>query len=128
MAESELEQKEAALSDAKYRRHLQEFQASVDARNRAQQEEQIALEHSRQMALYEQQRRDKSYQLAELDVQQHQIEDKLAVLPIVRSPISGYIKHIKPWVGKDGEYTTTLTISSFSHDSSGSRIDSGADY
>jgi len=114
LAESELEQKQAALEDAKYRRRMQEFQASVDVRNRAQQEEQIALEHSRQMALYEQQRRDKNYQMAELDVQQHQIEDKLADLPIVRSPRSGYIKYIRPWVGKDGKYTTTLVIFSVS--------------
>ena len=127
LAESELEQKQAALEDAKYHRHLQEFQASVDARTHAQQEQQISLEHSRQMALYEQQRRDKNYQLAELNIQQHQIEDKLADLPIVRSPKSGYIKHIKPWVGKDGEYTTTLTISSFPHARFGSSIDSSQD-
>jgi hypothetical protein len=114
LAESELEQKQAALGDAQYRRHLQEYQASVDARTRAQQEEQIALEHARNMALYEQQRRDRNYQLAQLDIQKHQVEDKLADLPIVRSPKSGYIRHIRPWVGKDGSYTTTLTIFSFS--------------
>jgi hypothetical protein len=114
LAESELEQKQAALADAHYHRHLQEYQASVDARVRSQQEEQIALEHNRQMALYEQQRRDKNYQLAELDIQKHQVENKLADLPIVRSPKSGYIKYIRPWVGKDGNYTTTLSIFSFS--------------
>ncbi len=106
---------------------LQPCCTSVDARTHAQQEQQISLEHSRQMALYEQQRRDKNYQLAELNIQQHQIEDKLADLPIVRSPKSGYIKHIKPWVGKDGEYTTTLTISSFPHARFGSSIDSTPD-
>ena len=52
--------------------------------------------------------------MAELAVRQHQVEDKLADLPIVRSPKSGYIKHIRPWVGKDGKYITTLTISSVS--------------
>jgi len=126
LAESELQQKQAALVAAHSQRQLQEFQANIDANRQIQQQEQIALEHSRQMSLYYQQQRDKEYQLAELNIRQHQIEDKLADLPIVRSPKSGYIKRIKPWVGKDGKYTTTLTISSFSpsHSTTNSRSNS----
>jgi len=126
LAESELQQKQAALVAAHSQRQLQEFQANIDANRQIQQQEQIALEHSRQMSLYYQQQRDKDYQLAELNIRQHQIEDKLADLPIVRSPKSGYIKRIKPWVGKDGKYTTTLTISSFSpsHSTTNSRSNS----
>jgi len=119
LAESELQQKQAALAAAHSQRQLQEFQASADVNKQVQQEEQIALEHSRQMSLYYQQQRDKDYQLAELGIRQHQVEDKLADLPMVRSPRSGFIKRIKPWVGKDGKYTTTLTISSFSPADSG---------
>jgi len=33
---------------------------------------------------------------------------KLADIPIVRSPKDGYLRKIKPWVGKDGKYTTTI--------------------
>jgi hypothetical protein len=42
------------------------------------------------------------------------IEDKLADIPIVRSPKDRYVRKIKPWVGKDGKYTTTITIVSSS--------------
>jgi hypothetical protein len=44
------------------------------------------------------------------------IEDKLADIPIVRSPKDGYVGKIKPWIGKDGKYTTTrlLTLIVFS--------------
>jgi hypothetical protein len=121
LAESELQQKRAALTAAHARRQMREFEADVDKQKREQQQQQIVLEHSHQVVLYEQQQRDKDYQLAELSIRQHQIEDKLADLPIVRSPKSGYIKHIRPWVGKDGKYITTLTISSLSHLSSNSR-------
>ena len=34
---------------------------------------------------------------------------KLADIPIVRSPKDGYLRKIKPWVGKDGKYTTIIT-------------------
>jgi hypothetical protein len=128
LAESELQQKQAALAASRSQRQLQEFQASIDANKQVQQEEQIALEHSRQVSLYYQQQRDKDYQLAELNIRQHQVEDKLADLPIVRSPRDGYIKRIKPWVGKDGKYSTTLTISSFSpsHSTTSSRSNSSS--
>ncbi|MBD2281493.1 hypothetical protein [Aphanizomenon flos-aquae] len=33
---------------------------------------------------------------------------KLADIPIVRSPKDGYLRKIKPWVGKHGKYTTTI--------------------
>ncbi|MHC5720059.1 MAG: hypothetical protein ACYTX0_50510, partial [Nostoc sp.] len=39
------------------------------------------------------------------------VEDKLAQIPMLRSPRNGYVRRIKPWVGKDGKYTTTVTIS-----------------
>jgi len=126
LAESELQQKQAALDAARARRKLQEFESSRDAIRIVQQEEQIALEHSRQIALYNQQQRDKDYQLAELDVRKHQVEDKLADLPIVRSPKAGYIKRIKPWVGRDGKYTTTLIIAGLAVNLSGSSSGSGS--
>jgi len=115
LAESELEQKKAALAAAHSRRDTQEFAVSLEAGKRDQQEEQIAIEHEHQILLYNQQQREKSYQISELNIRAQQIDDKLADLPIVHSPKSGYIKRIGPWIGKDGKYTTRLVIANFSH-------------
>ncbi len=35
---------------------------------------------------------------------------KLADIPIVRSPKDGYLRKIKPWVGKDGNITVWIQI------------------
>ncbi len=63
---------------------------------------------------YDEAVRNKDYQLAQLGISLSAIEDKLADIPIVRSPKDGYVRKIKPWVGKDGKYTTTITIVSAS--------------
>jgi|GEM_PF-1293188 len=115
LAESELQQKEAALVAAHSRRKSQEFAVSLEAGKRDQQEEEIAIEHERQILLYDQQQREKNYQISELNIREQQIDDKLADLPIVHSPKSGYIKRIGPWIGKDGKYTTRLVIANFAH-------------
>ena len=59
---------------------------------------------------YDEAVRNKDYQLAQLGISLSAIEDKLASLPIVRSLKDGYVRKIKPWVGKNGKYTTTITI------------------
>lgn len=98
------------LEAAKVNRQIQEYQASVEESKRSQSQTQSRQDFERSRLQYDEAVRNKDYQLAQLGISLSAIEDKLADIPIVRSPRNGYIKKIKPWVGKDGKYTTTITI------------------
>lgn len=111
LAESDLEVAESKLIAAQNRRQLTEYDANLNEARRQQQENQTQQEYSRQQQQYAQSVRDRDYQLAQLAISLTNIEDKLAQIPMLRSPRNGYIRRIKPWVGKDGKYTTTVTIS-----------------
>jgi multidrug resistance efflux pump len=110
LAESELQVAKSKLEAARNRRQIQEYQASVDESKRSQSETQSRQDYERSRLQYEEAVRNKDYQLAQLDISLSAIDDKLADIPIVRSPRDGYIKKVKPWVGKDGKYTTSITI------------------
>jgi multidrug resistance efflux pump len=110
LAESELQVTKSKLEGAKVKRQIQEYQASVEESKRSQSETQSRQDYERSRLQYEEAARNKDYQLAQLGISLSAIEDKLADIPIVRSPRNGYIKKIKPWVGKDGKYTTSITI------------------
>jgi hypothetical protein len=111
LAQSDLEVAESRLIAAQNRRQLTEYDANLNEARRQQQENQTQQEYSRQQQQYAQSVRDRDYQLAQLAISLTNIEDKLALIPMLRSPRNGYIRRIKPWVGKDGKYTTTVTIS-----------------
>ncbi|AFY51362.1 hypothetical protein Nos7524_5672 (plasmid) [Nostoc sp. PCC 7524] len=111
LAQSDLEVAESRLIAAQNRRQLTEYDAGLEEAKRQQQENQTQQEYSRQQQQYAQAIRDRDYQLAQLNISLTTIEDKLAQIPIVRSPRHGYIRRIKPWTGKDGKYTTVVTIS-----------------
>ncbi|MEA5578725.1 hypothetical protein [Anabaena sp. UHCC 0451] len=110
LAESELKIAKSRLESAINRRQIQEYQASVEESKRSQTITQSNQDYERSRLQYEEATRNKDYQLAQLGISLSAIEDKLADIPIVRSPRNGYIKKVKPWVGKDGKYTTTITI------------------
>lgn len=117
LAQSDLEVAESRLVAAQNRRQLTEYDASLDEARRQQQENQTQQEYSRQQQQYAQAVRDRDYQLAQLNISLTTIEDKLAQIPMIRSPRNGYIKRIKPWVGKDGKYTTVVTITALANSS-----------
>jgi len=110
LAESNLQVATSKLEAAKVNRQIQEYQASVEESKRSQFATQSRQDYERSRLQYEEATRNKDYQLAQLGISLSAIEDKLADIPIVKSPRNGYIKKIKPWVGKDGKYTTTITI------------------
>ncbi len=111
MQASELEVAKSRLKAAQSRRKILEYEASIDATRRSQQENQTRLEYYRQQQQYAQAVRERDYQLAQMSLSLAAIDDKLSQIPMVRSPRNGYIKRIKPWVGNNGKYTTTITIS-----------------
>lgn len=110
LALSELEVAKSRLEAARNRRQIQEYQASVEESKRSQSQTQSMQDYERSRLQYEEAVRNKEYQLAQLGISLSAIEDKLADIPTVRSPKNGFVKKIKPWVGKDGKYTTTITI------------------
>jgi multidrug resistance efflux pump len=114
LTDSELQVAKSRLESAKNRRQIQEYQASVEEGKRSQSETQARQDFERSRLQYDEAVRNKDYQLAQLGISLSAIEDKLADIPIVRSPKDGYVRKIKPWVGKDGKYTTTITIVSMS--------------
>lgn len=111
LAQSDLEVAQSRLIAAENRRQLTEYDANLNEARRQQQENQTQQEYARQQQQYAQSVRDRDYQLAQLNISLSNIDDRLALIPLLRSPRNGYIRRIKPWVGKDGKYTTTVTIS-----------------
>ncbi|MHC5821857.1 MAG: HlyD family secretion protein [Nostoc sp.] len=111
LAQSEIEVAESKLIAAQNRRQLTEYDANLNEARQQQQENQTQQEYSRQQQQYAQSVRDRDYQLAQLNISFTNIEDKLAQIPMLRSPRNGYVRRIKPWVGVNGRYTTTITIS-----------------
>lgn len=111
MAESGLQVMQSRLESAKNQRKLLEYKASLDSVERIERENQSKLSYSQQQQRYAQAVRDKDYQLAQLQLSLSAIDDKISQIPVVRSPRDGYIRRVKPWVGNNGRYTTTITIS-----------------
>jgi multidrug resistance efflux pump len=111
LAQSDLEVAESRLIAAQNRRQLTEYDANLNEARQQQQAVQTQQEYSRQQQQYAQSVRDRDYQLAQLAISLTNIEDKLAQIPMLRSPRNGYIRRIKPWTGVNGKYTTTITIS-----------------
>lgn len=112
LAESNLQIERSRLESSKNNRQLLEYRASLEATERVERENQSKLSFSQQQQRYAQSVRDKEYQLAQLQLSLTAVDDKLSQIPVVRSPRNGYIRRIKPWVGRDGRYTTTITITS----------------
>ncbi len=112
IAQSNLQMAVSQLETAKSNRKLLEYRASIESTQRIEQENQFNLSYSQQQQQYAQSVRDRDYQFAQLQIQLSSIDDKLAQIPVVRSPRNGYIRKIKPWTGNNGKYTTIITIAS----------------
>ncbi|MFB2772279.1 hypothetical protein ACE1AT_23770 [Pelatocladus sp. BLCC-F211] len=126
IAQSDLQMAQSRLETARNNRKLVEYQASLNAAQRVEQQNQSNLAYTRQMQDYAQQIRDRDYQLAQLQISLSSVEDKISQIPIVRSPKTGYIRRVKPWTGVNGKYTTTITISSNPKSGAGSDPSDGA--
>jgi hypothetical protein len=112
LAQSDLAMAESKLETARSNRKLVEYRASIESAQRTEQENQSRLAYTQQLQELAQQQRDRDYQLSQLQLSLAGIDDKISLIPVVRSPKSGYIRRVKPWVGNNGRYSTTITISS----------------
>lgn len=121
IARSELQIATARLETARNNRKLVEYKASMEAVQRTEEENRTKQAHSQQKLQYEENLRNKEYQLTQLRNQLSEVDNKLAQIPILRSPRDGYIRRIKPWVGNNGKYTTTITIAAGNNNESFTR-------
>ncbi|BAZ18765.1 hypothetical protein NIES4071_106500 (plasmid) [Calothrix sp. NIES-4071] len=122
VARSDLQIALGRLDGARNNRKLIEYKATIESAQRVEEENRSQQTYSQQLGQYAQAVREKDYQLTQLHNQLIAIDDKLAQIPIIRAPRSGFIRRIKNWVGNNGKYTTTLTIgSSPNNNSSGSQ-------
>jgi multidrug resistance efflux pump len=90
---------------------MQEFDAATKEVEKQQKNTQLKQEYERQQQTFNQEIRERDYQIAQLQLSLVAVDDKLSLIPVVKSPRNGYIRRIKPWVGKNGKYETTLVIS-----------------
>ncbi|MEA5595706.1 hypothetical protein [Rivularia sp. UHCC 0363] len=112
LARSQLSMAQSRLETARNNRKLVEYKASIEAAQRVEQQNQSVQSYSQQQTQYAQSLRDRDYQLAQVNLSLSGIDDKLALIPAVRSPRNGYIRRIKNWTGNNGKYQTIVTISS----------------
>jgi hypothetical protein len=86
IAQSDLQMAVSKLETAKSNRKLLEYRASIEAAQWVEQENQFNLNYSQQQQQYAQSLRDRDYKLAQLQIQFSAIDDKLVLIPVVRSP------------------------------------------
>ncbi|OCQ92271.1 hypothetical protein BCD64_00205 [Nostoc sp. MBR 210] len=113
LARSDLAVAQSRLETARNNRRLLEYRASIEAAQRTEESNQANLAYTRQLQEYAQQQRDRDYQLSQMQISLAAIDDKISLIPVVRSPRDGYVRKIKPWVGNNGKYNTVVTITSF---------------
>lgn len=109
-ASNDLKIADGKLETAKSQRKLLEHKAWIESQERKDREDTMRQNYERLSQEYAQAMRNKEFQIAQLSIQKQNIEDKLANLPVIKSPRNGWVSRIKPWVGSNGRYTTTITI------------------
>ena len=118
------DEKRAALSKAQSDRQAEEYRYSVEVARRQEEANQARLSYGFQLQASEQQRRDRDFQLAQLEEKLRGVEGELGTLSTVIAPYDGVVRRIK-WLGqKDNELNVEVTIGT---SDSGSDLFSGDD-
>lgn len=69
---------------------------------RVERANQVALSYQRQWAEYEQQLRDREYQIAHTQLRVDEVENAIADIAVVRAPYGGHIRQVK-WLGQGAD-------------------------
>lgn len=100
----------AKLQTKKDQRAYSEYEASVTAARRAEERNQAAENYSRQMQETEQQQRDRSFQVAQIQAKIADVDDKLRTISVVTSPYAGFVRRVKVLHQNDNTITAELTL------------------
>lgn len=100
----------AKLQTKKDQRAYTEYEASVTAAKHAEERNLAASNYSRQLQQAEQQQRDRSFQLAQIQGKIAEVDDKLKALSVVTSPYAGSVRRIKILQQNDNNLFAELTL------------------
>jgi hypothetical protein len=118
----------AKLQSARDQRAYTEYEASVTAARRAEEANQAQIAYSRQLQEVEGQKRDRAFQIAQLQAKAQEVDNAIAQLSTIRSPYSGTIKRVK-WSGQSDHNLTVelvLAISGTSSDGANTPTSQGS--
>ncbi len=94
-ARSDLQVALAKLQTKKDQRAYQEYEASITAARRAEEQNQAQESFSRNLLEAEQQERDRHSQLSQLKAKINDVNNQMAALSVITSPYNGVVKAIK---------------------------------
>lgn len=100
----------AKLQTKREQRAYTEYEASVTAARRTEEKNQAAHDYSSQMQEAEQQQRDRSFQLAQIQTKIAEVDNQLSSLSVVTSPYSGTIRRVKILQQNDNNLSIELTL------------------
>ncbi len=110
IAVNELELAQGKLQTAKQARKYQEYQASITAARRVEEENQAKSFYQRQLAEYNEKIADKEIQVTQLQEKLNNVQNQIASLQVT-SPYTGTVRNIE-FLGQspDGSIAVTITL------------------
>lgn len=100
----------AKLQTKKDTRAYAEYEASVTAARRAEEKNQAQQSYYRQLQDFQQQERDRSFQLAQLTSKIAEVDEKLSTISVVTSPYSGKVRRVKVVGQTNNSLSVELTL------------------
>lgn len=101
---------QASLQAAKDKRSHDEYNHQITLARRIEEANQAQQQYSRQQQEYSNQKRDKEFQLAQLTQKLGEVENKLKVVAVVKSPYNGTIKNLKQTKQSDNTLLVELSL------------------
>lgn len=101
----------AQLTTARSQREHQEYLHRLSVAERVERQNQAALQYQAQLQRFEEQLRDREYQLTQTRMRLNDVEKQISEIATVRSPYSGEIRRIR-WIGQnpDGSLSVELSL------------------
>lgn len=103
-------QAQASLQAAQQKRSHDEYQHQITLARRIEEANQANLQYQRQQQEYSNQKRDKEFQLAQLTQKLGEVEDRLKLVAVVKSPYNGVIKNLKQTKQSDNTLLVELSL------------------
>lgn len=100
----------AKLQTKKDIRAYAEYEASVTAARRAEEKNQAQQSYYRQLQDFQQQERDRSFQLAQLTSKIAEVDEKLSTISVITSPYSGKVRRVKVIGQTNNSLSVELTL------------------
>lgn len=100
----------AKLQSKKDQRAYSEYEASVTTARRTEERNQASANYSRQLQETEQQQRDRSFQIAQIQAKVAEVEGQRRKLSVVTSPYAGLVRRIRILRQNDSTLSAEMTL------------------